>query len=127
MKLGMIGIIVNDMENAIAFYDCLGIPVKERYSEDYVELESNNVRISLNTKQMIEGIYGFEPKSEGDKIEIAFEVPTPNDVDKVSDAVKTKGYDVFKAPWDAVWDQRYAIVKDPDGNLLSIFCNLDKQ
>lgn len=29
-----------------------------------------------------------------------------------------------KAPWDAFWGQRYAVVVDPDGNLVDLFADL---
>ena len=31
------------------------------------------------------------------------------------------GYIVFKEPWNAPWGQRYAIIKDVDANLISLF------
>jgi uncharacterized glyoxalase superfamily protein PhnB len=31
------------------------------------------------------------------------------------------GYTGHKAPWDAFWGTRYAIVKDPDGNGVDLF------
>jgi hypothetical protein len=34
------------------------------------------------------------------------------------------GYDGHKAPWDAPWGQRYALVRDPDGNAVDLFCPL---
>lgn len=30
-------------------------------------------------------------------------------------------YKGHREPWDAIWGQRFAIVKDPDGNLISLF------
>ena len=124
MKLGMVGIIVDDMEKAIKFYECIGFPIKARYGEDYVELEERGIRISLNTKKMIEGMYGFLPESSGDKIELAFELPTVEAVDELTKKVNNNNYEVIREPWDATWNQRYAVIKDPDGNLLSLFCNL---
>ena len=32
--------------------------------------------------------------------------------------------DGHKAPWDAPWGQRYALVRDPDGNAVDLFCPL---
>jgi uncharacterized glyoxalase superfamily protein PhnB len=31
------------------------------------------------------------------------------------------GYEGDKPPWDAFWGQRYAIVRDPDGNTVDLF------
>lgn len=40
--------------------------------------------------------------------------------------MKNFGYEIFREPWQAFWGQYYAIIKDPDGNLLSLFCNEQK-
>ncbi|HWF79810.1 MAG TPA: VOC family protein [Streptosporangiaceae bacterium] len=34
------------------------------------------------------------------------------------------GYEGHLEPWDARWGQRYAIVKDPDGNAVDLFAAL---
>lgn len=126
MKLDMVGIIVESMEATILFYERLGFDVLGEKEADYVELNNNGMRISLNTKKMIEGIYGYPPKSEGDKIELAFLCDSPKEIDQLCEKMNNFGYEVFKEPWQAFWGQYYAIIKDPDGNLLSLFCNDQK-
>lgn len=75
MRLDMVGIVVEDMEKAIKFYDLLGLRVIEGdKNSSYVELENEGVRISLNTKDMITGVFGFVPTSTGERIELAFYV-----------------------------------------------------
>ena len=32
------------------------------------------------------------------------------------------GAEAHKEPWDAFWGMRYAIVHDPDGNSVELFC-----
>lgn len=125
MKLDMVGIVVSDMAKAIEFYGVLGFKVIGEPKQAYVELANQGIRISLNTRDMIAGIYGFVPESQGDKIELAFLCETPAEVNEVTAAIKLAGYEVFKEPWDAFWGQRYAIIKDLDGNLLSLFANLE--
>ncbi len=34
------------------------------------------------------------------------------------------GYEGQLKPWDAVWGQRYAVVRDPDGNQVDLFAAL---
>lgn len=126
MKLDMIGIIVESMEQAVLFYERLGFEVLGETSSDYVELNNEGMRMSLNTKNMIEGIYGYPPKSEGDKIELAFLCDSPAEIDQLCERMKDFGYEIFREPWQAFWGQYYSIIKDPDGNLLSLFCNEQK-
>lgn len=123
MKLDMVGIIVESMEDAILFYERLGFQAVGDKQADYVELDHAGIRISLNTKKMIAGIYGYPPKDAGDKIELAFLCESTKEVDQVCDKMKGFGYELFKEPWNAFWGQYYAIIKDVDGNLLSLFCN----
>lgn len=123
MKLSMIGIIVKEMERAIAFYNCLGLAVSERFGEDYVELTNETVRISLNTQSMVREVYGFEPRLSGERLELAFELAGKNEVDELYHKIKTNKYTTVKAPWSAPWGQYYALVADPDGNILSLFSN----
>lgn len=124
MNLSMVGIIVKNMEESIAFYQCLGMDVAKRYNDGYVELKHEGVRISLNDLEMITGIYGFTPENKGDKIELAFETLTLEDIDIICDRMKQNNYEIFREPWDAFWGQRYAIIKDPNHNLISLFYNL---
>lgn len=123
MKLDMIGIITKDMEKSIEFYALLGFIANGATTEEYVELAHEGIRISLNTSKMIAGIYGYEPQTIGDKVELAFLCDSVSGVDEMYQKVSDAGYETFKEPWDAFWGQRYAIIKDPDGNLLSLFAN----
>ena len=73
---------------------------------------------------MVAGIYGHAPMTVGDTIELAFLCDSPEEVDALHAKVVAAGYQSFKEPWSAFWVQRYAIVKDIDGNLLSLFATL---
>lgn len=93
-------------------------------SPDYLELNNEGVRISLNSSQTLASIYGYQPKTVGDTLELAFLCDSIKEVDEVYLKMKEAGYETFKAPWNTVWGQRYAIIKDIDGNFLSLFANL---
>lgn len=124
MKLDMIGIVTKDMKQAITFYKLLDFEVSfGDETTDYVELNNEGVRISLNTKTMITGVFGFEPTSLGDKIELAFLCENQNEVKEKVTTVKKAGYEVVREPWSAPWGQFYALVRDADGNIISLFVN----
>lgn len=125
MRLSMIGIVVKDMSESIKFYEFLGFKIKDYYSDDYVELEHDGIRISLNTKTMIEEVYGFEPTIKGERIELAFEMPSAIEIDTLVNKLVSENYKIVRTPWKTAWGQYYAIIKDTDGNILSLFCNLD--
>ena len=62
--------------------------------------------------------------SGGPGFALAFRCPDAASVDAVHDRVVALGHESHKAPWDAFWGQRYAIVHDPDGNSVELFARL---
>jgi uncharacterized glyoxalase superfamily protein PhnB len=46
-------------------------------------------------------------------------------VDALYEQVTAAGYLGHKPPWDTFWGQRYAVVVDPDGNLVDLFAWLE--
>lgn len=55
---------------------------------------------------------------------LAFEYDSPAAVNAAYDDLVHSGYEGHLPPWDAPWGQRYAIVKDPDGNAVDLFSAL---
>lgn len=126
-RLDLIGIVVNDMARAMAFYRKLGleIPVTAD-SEPHVEVTlAGGLRLAWDT---VETIHSFDPEwappRGGHRIALSFLCNTPAEVDEIYDALTAAGYEGHKAPWDAFWGQRYAIVFDPDGNAVDLFAAL---
>ena len=119
----MIGIVVEDMRQALAFYRLLGLAIPEGVEhEPYVELiTSNGYRISWNTVEMTKGIDPNWQKPTGQGISLAFLCDSPAEVDAVYERLVNAEYASYKGPWDAFWGQRYAIVIDPDGNHVDLF------
>jgi uncharacterized glyoxalase superfamily protein PhnB len=122
----MIGLTVHDMGAALAFYRHLGLDIAEgQDSEPYVEvITPNGYRISWNTVEMVKGIDPTWVEPVGHRMGLAFKCASPAEVDALHDAVVAAGHASHKAPWDAFWGQRYAVVKDPDGNLIDLFAPL---
>jgi uncharacterized glyoxalase superfamily protein PhnB len=63
----------------------------------------------------------WAPPGAGYRIGLAFRLDAPADVDRAYAELVALGYAGHKAPWDAFWGQRYAIVHDPDGNPVDLF------
>ena len=55
---------------------------------------------------------------------LAFECSSPAEVDDVYARVVAAGFEGEKAPWDAVWGQRYALLGDPDGVRVNLYAAL---
>jgi catechol 2,3-dioxygenase-like lactoylglutathione lyase family enzyme len=124
-RLDMIGLVVRDLEASLAFYRLLGIEVEG--GEGHVEATlPGGLRIAWDT---VDVIRSFDPEwaepSGGSRIALAFLCDSPADVDARYAELTGAGYEGHKEPWDAFWGQRYAQVKDPDGNTVDLFAPLD--
>lgn len=122
MKLDMIGIVVEDMKRALDFYRLLGLPIPESKNEEaHVEVDNGGVRLAFDTVDVAESVYGEWKQATGHRVELAFLCDNRDELDACYEAIVGHGYASHREPWDAFWGQRYAIVIDPDGNLISLF------
>ena len=114
------------MGGALRFYRLLGLNIAEDSDgEPYVEvITRNGYRISWNTEAMIKEIDPEWKEPVGQRISLAFKCDTPAEVDAAYNNIVAQGYAGHKAPWDAFWGQRYAVVLDPDGNTVDLFAPL---
>lgn len=123
IRLDMVGIVTKDMGKALNFYRLLGLAVPEGSDgEMHVEVEAQGgVRLAFDKQEMIADIYGGWEEPAGHRIELAFLCESGQAVDETYRRIVESGFAGHREPWDAVWGQRYAIVQDPDGNLISLF------
>ena len=123
-RLDLIGLVVADMARSLAFYRRLGLEVPpEADGQPHVEAAlPGGLRLAWDT---VETIRSFDPDwappGGGHRIGLAFRLDAPADVDHAYAELVALGYAGHKAPWDAFWGQRYAIVHDPDGNPVDLF------
>ena len=123
IKLDVVGIAVKDMAASLQFYRVLGLEIPvDSDTEPHVEVAMGGFRLAWDTIEVLTQVYDqWHEAPEGHRIELAFACEAQADVDTVYDRIVAHGYRGHKVPWDAFWGQRYAIVEDPDGNLLSLF------
>jgi catechol 2,3-dioxygenase-like lactoylglutathione lyase family enzyme len=128
-RLDVIGVIVSDIDTAIAFYERLGL----RFPEDpdpeghgHVETTlPGGLRFTLDTQDSIRSFDpGWSPPSGGHRMAVAFRCDSPKEVDRVYHELLGAGAERHNEPWDAFWGQRYAQVKDRDGNVVDLFAPL---
>jgi catechol 2,3-dioxygenase-like lactoylglutathione lyase family enzyme len=126
-QLDLIGIVVEDMARALAFYRHLGLDVPAAAdTEPHVEVTlPGGMRLAWDTLDTIRSFDpDYEPPSGSPRIGLAFRLDTPAEVDATYERLLAAGYDGHKAPWDAFWGQRYAVLHDPDGNSADLFAPL---
>jgi uncharacterized glyoxalase superfamily protein PhnB len=68
---------------------------------------------------------GLRDGPRGTGAVLFFGVATAEEVDRLFATMTGAGYASQKAPGDAFWGARYAIVEDPDGNAVGIMSPLD--
>lgn len=126
IAFSLVGIATQDMAASLGFYRLLDVAIPEgKEAEDHVEVDFGGVRLAWDTVEVLEQVYGgWEPQPTGQRIELAFDCQTKEEVDAAYARITAAGHRGHRAPWDAVWGQRYAIVEDPDGNLISLFAAL---
>ena len=125
-RLDLIEIIVQDMATALAFYRRLGFDIPlEADSEGHVEATAGGLRVAWDT---VEVVQSFDPDWKapvgGQRLGLAFLCDSPAEVDQIHDELVDAGYQAHKEPWDAFWGQRYAVMRDPDGNPVDLFAPL---
>ena len=118
IKLDVIGIAVNDMAASLRFYRLLGLDIPEaQEAEPHVEVALEGIRLAWDTVEVLRQVYDeWVEEPAGHRIELAFACDSRAAVDELYARLIGHGYQGHKAPWDAFWGHRYAVVKDPDGN-----------
>ena len=126
LRLDLVDIVVHDMGASLGFYRRLGLDIYEGAEEEpHAEATTpSGLHIAWDTVELMQQIdpTWTEP-SGGHRISLAFSCSSPEEVDSAHDELAASGHG-YKQPWDAFWGQRYAIVKDPDGNHIDLFAPL---
>jgi uncharacterized glyoxalase superfamily protein PhnB len=128
-RFQVVGIVVHDMRAAIEFYRRLGLEFAEDAesgAHGHVEASlPGGLRLALDT---VDVIRSFDPEWEepsgSPRMTVAFELDSPAEVDAAYAEMVSAGHEGHKEPWDAFWGQRYAQLKDPDGNGVDLFAAL---
>jgi catechol 2,3-dioxygenase-like lactoylglutathione lyase family enzyme len=126
-QFAVIGLVVDDMAKSLAFYRRLGLDIPpDADSEPHVAFAlPGGLQLMWDT---VDTIRSFDPTWSGasgsPRVGLAFACSSPAEVDRVYRDLVDAGYHGHKDPWDAFWGQRYAVVHDPDGNGVDLFCPL---
>jgi len=121
----LVGIVVRDMASSLWFYRLLGLDIPQDGADDHVEFVTpGGFRIAWDTQALMKSLDPTWVEPVGQRMTLAFKCDNAAEVDLLYQRVVQSGYQGHKAPWDAFWGQRYAVVVDPDGNLIDLFAGL---
>jgi catechol 2,3-dioxygenase-like lactoylglutathione lyase family enzyme len=124
LRLNVIEIVVADMGRSLAFYRRLGLDVPEAEDKSpHVDYElPGGIKLAWDTVETIQSFdASWTPASGSPRMALAFECASPSEVDRRYAELVDAGYEGHKAPWDAFWGMRYAVVHDPDGNGVDLY------
>jgi uncharacterized glyoxalase superfamily protein PhnB len=120
-----IGVVVEDLPRAVTFYRELGLDLPED-GEGHIEAQlPGGMRFMLDTEETIRSFDAeWQRPAAGQAVGLAFRCDSAQDVDATHARLLEAGGSNHKEPWDAFWGQRYAQVRDPDGNVVDLFADL---
>ena len=123
-ELEAIGVVVADLARATAFYRELGLNFPE--GEGHVEYSVGGIRVMLDSEETVRSFDpAWTPPAGGHRVALAFRCDSPAEVDETYSRLLEAGGKSHKEPWDADWGMRYAQVKDPSGNVVDLFADLE--
>ena len=120
---GFLGIylFVRDMPATLAFYRELGLEIDEVSDTFARAVMPNGANIEFGTAELTRSYDPDwqEPSGPGTNT-INFELASREAVDAMYEKLTNVGYTKHLAPCDPPWQSRFAIVDDPDGNVVGL-------
>ena len=125
-KLGHVVLDVTDLEASVRFYtELLGLRVSDRYPDSTVP--GGMVFLRFNTDHHGVALVGGAPTSEHSSLNhFAFEVGTPDEVFRARAWLRKHGVPIHFEGRRRAGCQIAVEFKDPDGNNLEIYWNIDQ-
>ncbi|WP_420038692.1 VOC family protein [Gordonia sp. MP11Mi] len=126
-RLNALSIVCDDLSATLDFYRALGLAVPDSAADaPHVEVDLGGFRIMFDPLSTIRSFDPdwTRPQSGSSPMSLAFECPSAAAVDDAVAHVSGLGARVVRPPFDAPWGQRYATVRDPNGNEIDVYAAL---
>ncbi|MEP7291265.1 MAG: VOC family protein [Chloroflexota bacterium] len=121
-----LGIVARNMAETLKFYRLLGLDIPASDDgEPHVDFVTpGGFRLMWDTEELAKSLTPDWVEPAGHRMGLAFKCENAAEVNTLYEQVVQNGYHGYKAPWDAFWGQRYAVVTDPNGNHVDLFAAL---
>jgi uncharacterized glyoxalase superfamily protein PhnB len=119
--LAVVYLFVRDMDASVTFYERLGLAVT-RVGDSHARAEwAEGARLEFGTAELTRSYDpNFREPSGASPNTLNFQLSSRDAVDAMYAELTDAGYAGHLAPIDAFWGQRFAIVDDPDGNVIGL-------
>ena len=111
------------MTASLRFYGLLGVETTDP-DEEHVEARTTVRCADVGHRTLIRRVEPDLPSPVRQRVVLAFRCASPGDVDATYKRIIDGGYEGKTEPWDAFWGQRFAYLRDPDGNTVALFAPL---
>ncbi len=125
-RIDAIGVVAKDLKETLAFYELLGFDLKQSGGIDHYEAtQENGLRLMIDTEALLKRL-GQPEARPASFANFAILWQSSAELDTKIKEIKDAGYKVVLEPQDMFWGQRYATIKDPNGNRIDMFAWLLK-
>lgn len=124
--LCQVNLVVRSVAASVAFYRALGLVVEEAAAPEWANHHAAvvmpiGVRLELDSRAFARAWDpGLRASAGGSACVLFFGVGSREAVDEMVARMAAGGTAVQKAPEDAFWGARYAILEDPDGHAVGV-------
>ena len=126
--LGLVTLVVKDMEASVAFYRRLGVTVPDpdpAWADVHRSASTGGMSLDFDSQSFAtKWNRGAKP---GDTAIVGFNMPSREAVDTAYNELVSDGHVGQQEPYDAFWGARYAVVEDPDGNPVGLMSPIDPE
>ncbi|MCZ6501195.1 MAG: VOC family protein [Gammaproteobacteria bacterium] len=118
---------VKDLPKTLNFYELLGLEI-ENVSEVFARASwSNGIALEFGTSELTESYDpGWKPPGLPSTNTINFQLSSRAAVDETYNKMIAAGFVGHLAPCDPLWQARFAIILDPNGNFVGLHSPRDR-
>ncbi|MGF6259666.1 VOC family protein [Paraburkholderia youngii] len=120
MKFASVRLVTADIERLVEFYQRLSGIEAVRLADGFAEMRFASATLAISSEHLIKLFnVGAATAAANQSAILEFEV---EDVDMVFERMKASGKTIVMPPTLMPWGNRSLLLRDPDGNLVNIFC-----
>ncbi|MEX3815606.1 VOC family protein [Paraburkholderia sp. BR13439] len=120
MKFASVRLVTADIERLVEFYQRLSGIEAVRLADGFAEMRFASTTLAISSEHLIKLFnVGAATAAANQSAILEFEV---EDVDMVFERMKASGKTIVMPATLMPWGNRSLLLRDPDGNLVNIFC-----